>query len=310
MATSGSVDFELTRDRLIKRALQVINVLDANEDLGNNERDLANDLLDMMIKDWEYKGIYLWKQQDATVFLANNAASYTLGSSGDEASETVSETTLDAAEASGQTVLSVTSTSGFTNGDNIGIELDDDTLQWTTISSFVTNDTVTIGASLTSAAASGNNVYAFTTLLLRPLAIAEARFRDDSGNDRRLEPYSQDEYRNIYNKTQLGDPNVFFYHIDRLSSGKLFLWPVPNKVEGRIKITYVKPFEDMDGGSDNFDFPQDWQLTLTYSLAALLAPIYGKTELAASVNLKARELLFEKQTQNERNTNYAILLDV
>ena len=53
-------------------------------------------------------------------------------------------TTLDADEAASQTVLSVTSTSGFANSDNIGIELDDGTRQWTTISSFVADDTVTV----------------------------------------------------------------------------------------------------------------------------------------------------------------------
>jgi hypothetical protein len=68
------------------------------------------------------------------------------------------ETTLDAAEASGQTVLSVASTANFAAAQTIFVQLDNDTYHQSTISSFVTNDTVTIADALPSAAASGNKV--------------------------------------------------------------------------------------------------------------------------------------------------------
>lgn len=68
------------------------------------------------------------------------------------------ETTLDADEASGQATLSVTSTANFAVGQSVFVEMDNDSYHQSTISSFVTNDTVTIADALTFAATSGNKV--------------------------------------------------------------------------------------------------------------------------------------------------------
>jgi len=75
------------------------------------------------------------------------------------------DTTTDADEAAGQTVISVTSTANFTNGNTIYIELDNDSLHRTTISSFVANDTVTIASAIPYAATSGNKVTVVKTTL-------------------------------------------------------------------------------------------------------------------------------------------------
>lgn len=78
---------------------------------------------------------------------------------------TQASTTLDADELPGQTVLSVTSTANMTNGDRIGIELDNSEYHYATISSFSAGDTVTISTAIPEKASSGNTVVLYSNLV-------------------------------------------------------------------------------------------------------------------------------------------------
>jgi hypothetical protein len=68
-------------------------------------------------------------------------------------------TTLAAASATGTNTLTLASGSGMANGDLIGIEQDDGTTKWTSISTGGGTVTITIASALTAAAAAGRNVF-------------------------------------------------------------------------------------------------------------------------------------------------------
>ena len=72
---------------------------------------------------------------------------------------TVGETTVKVTAAAGDTTINLTSITGISDGDGIGITLDDDTVHWTFSNGTPGGDTVTLGSYLPSAATALNVVY-------------------------------------------------------------------------------------------------------------------------------------------------------
>lgn len=282
MATSASVDYNNTRNEIIKDALVLIGVIGAEETIHEADQALADRFLNRMVKAWDAQGIHLWTYNEATLFLADNTNTYNLANTSSDAnwSDTVEVTTLDAAEASGQTVISVTSTSGMANSDNIAVVLDDDTTEWTTISSFVADDTVTLANAINSAAASGNYVFSYTTRANRPLKIHSIRRRTGTGTstmDVPLIQLSREEYFDLPNKEVRGTPTQYYYD-PQITTGKLYVWPTPDDPFIRLQLTYQAQLEDFDAAGNNPDFPQEWLECLVYNLAMRIAPAFGKDE--------------------------------
>lgn len=277
MATSGSIDYNRTGEEIITFAHKKLNILASGGTVGTN--DLADGLeaLEMMIKSWQTEGIRLWLQTLGRIFLVDGQTSYNLsGANGCKISE-LSETTLDADEAIGQTTLSVTSTSqgaSFANSDVIGIVSDSNTIQWSTISSFVTDDTVTIGDALTVKSSSGNKVYAYTNAIERPLRIESAR-RLNATIETPMISLAKADYDDLTNKTNEGPP-VQYYYDPQLGTGVLYLWPTPGTVADSINITYRRGIEDFDSVSNDPDFPSEWLECLGYNLAVRIAGDFGK----------------------------------
>lgn len=78
MATSGSIDFTLTKSEIIEEAFQLIGIGMEGETISAFMSDTASRSLNMMIKTWETKGAKLWAISDATLSLVAGTASYTL----------------------------------------------------------------------------------------------------------------------------------------------------------------------------------------------------------------------------------------
>jgi hypothetical protein len=309
MATSGSIDFQTTRDELIKDALKKINVLGTHESLASEDLNLAARQLNRMVKSWQMDGVYVWTQQEATVFLQDSKQSYDLGVSGDQASNSVVNSTLSAAEASGQTVLSITSTTGMTAGDNIGIELDDDTRQWTTIVSVDSATELTVTAALTGAAASGNTVYTYTTGMNRPLRIMSARRQDENGTEKPMIVISRQEYFDLVNKGDSSDVSYVYYDADRRDTGTLYVWPTSDNVKDKIRITYTRTIEDFDSTSDNPDFPVEWYDALVYNLAMRLAPDF-RVRSADIQDVQSMAMYLYRQVKAFAQENAPVIMQI
>lgn len=299
MATSGTTAYDRTGAQLCQRALKIIQVVAEDETITTNQQTDALEALNLLVKT-EQTRMRLWRKVQARLFLVPAQAKYNLtGANACDISE-LSETTLDAAEATSQTVLSVAKTSngaGFANADVIGIVLDDDTLHWTTISSFVTDDTVTIGTALPSAAASGNRVYAYTTAAPRALKITSCR-RDNSGQELTMNSMDYDEYFDLPNKTSAGTPVNFMYDPQR-GVGELYLWPTPDTVDDFINYSYLDGLEIFSAATDTSDFPEEWMEFLVYGLALRMAPQHGHTfsteNLAVYTKAEKTLLMFDQQ---------------
>lgn len=283
MSTSGSADFTRTRNQIITEAYQLLNVYGADEALTDPDLAFGNSRLNSMIKAWQAMGINLWTYEEAVIFLSS-LPTYTLGTNGDKScllSDFV-ETTLSGDEAASQTVLSVTSSTGMTALDIIGIVLDDNTIHWTTVVSVDSATQVTVTSGLASVAASGNQVFTYTSTLYRPLKIHSIRRHGSNGIETPLYPISRQEYFDLSNKTNSGVPNEFYYD-PKLNAGKLYIYQAPSDVTTYLRATISRSFEDFDDADNTPDFPQEWLDAIIYNLALRMAPAFGKMQEAVSL---------------------------
>lgn len=282
MSRSGSYNFALDRDTIVKRAMQLVNIININQTARGADQAYAIDIFQSMIKLWQAEGIQLWNRKQATLFTAYQDRQYTISnaSSSDHVANTYVQTVLSGNEALGQTALSVASSTGMTAADNIGIELDDGTRQWTTLVSVDSATQVTITASLTSAAASGNTVVAYTSKIAdKPLRILDMRNIDlnNESSSISMENIGYDQYFNIPVKNSDGRP-LNFYYDKLLDAGELYVFPRPDDVDVLLEFTYHEAIEDVDSSTNSVDFPTEWTLPLIYGLGAELCIAYGKFE--------------------------------
>lgn len=271
MATSNSTDYNRTATEIVNRALRNLGVLAQEETPAAAELQDGLEALNVMVKTWQVEGINLWKQEDLILWLVKGQTKYTLGT--DHAATTWVRTTLSAAAASGAGTLTVSSISGISNLDNVGIVLDDGTLQWDTVNGAPSGSTVTLTGTLNDDAASGNQVWAYTTKAVRPLRVDLPRRRDSSVQDVPIFTVSRQEYFDTPNKTTQSRP-VNVYYDPQLLGGEVHLWPAPETVNDTILLSAKMPIEDFDSLVNTPDFPQEWLNALSWGLAEEMALEY------------------------------------
>src|SRR3990167_3080067 len=278
MTSSGSIDFNRTRNQIIKSALRKIGAIAANETPDAGMVDDAAEALNAVTKELQVTGIHLWTVAEARLWLQPDQAAYSLSStSTDHAtlSSDVIETALAADAASGATSLTVDSITGIADNDYIGIVVDDGTTHWTQFNGTPSGTTIVIDTGLDDSAATDNYVFTYTTKLQRPLRVVHARpiHRSSSLETAMIPLLSRLDYRSLPNKTSSGVPTQFYYD-PQLGNGKLHVWPVASDSESAVNFTFYRPIEDFDAQGDTPDLPQEWISTLIYLLAVELCPEY------------------------------------
>jgi len=275
MSTSGSENFSLTGTLIIREALELIGAVGAGDTVSAEDQATCLRSLNMMIKAWQAEGIALWKNVEASLFPSYLGYVYSIGSTGDHCSTGAYKTEIATAASSGAFTITVDSDDNITNGDYIGIELDDKTLQWTTVNGVPAANVVTLTAALTDDVGVDNHVYNYTTKITRPIEIVEARGVSPSAYDTPLIIASRDEYMRLSNKSSQGPPSQIYYDPVR-TNGKMYVWPACDNVQEYIKFTARVLIEDFDAAANDPDFPQEWMLAITWNLAVMVAPKFGK----------------------------------
>ena len=292
MATSGSVDFNLTRDEIINDALVQIGAIEAGENPAATDTAFAARQLNRMVKTWQADGVRLWTRREAFLFLVDSQGRYQLGNSSSDKAAMVDDTVrteLSAAAAAGASTITVDSVTDMAASDNIGVVLDDGTIDWDTIASISTL-TITLTGTLTSAASTNNQVFTYTTTINRPLRVIAAQRTAKTDVDTPITVVSHAEYQRLPNKTDPGLTNELYYQPER-DAGYVYLWPEPNTPNDRIRMTCQFPIEDFDTSAHNPDLPQEWLDCLVWNLAKKLCASYGvPMETAALVTVEADDL--------------------
>lgn len=305
MAISGSNNFNQTRDEIIADALITLGVYRPGATIRAADLNICSNLLNKMVKAWDAKGIHMWSEIEGTLFLTSGINKYTISPTATNISgDNVTETYLTAA-ASG-TSLTVNSILGISANDNIGIVLDNNTIQWTTVSGTPTGSTVALVGSLSSAASSGNNIFAFTNRSQKPINVSTCRFTNSDGTDRPVYMRGRDEFMSIPSKNTSGKINQVFYTAG-ITDGTMYVWPTPDSCSDRLRFSYSRMLDDFDTGTDNPDFPSEWLETITLNLAVRAARVYGKNiKEIADIIQEAQTSLIDMQMWDINNGSIRI----
>ena len=275
MTTSGSIDFSVSRDQLIESALKHISVLGDGVTPSATQLSEASVILNMIVKAKMADGMPLWAMKTGYILPQTGVTAINLGVTGDHATLSYTQTTSSAAAVAGASTISVTSSTGFASTYYIGIELADNTMQWTTINGAPSGTTITLTEALTGAMSSGAQVYVYQTKLQRPLRIVDA-YRTNVLTSTRapinIRTYQQ--FHALGNFTDASIPNQIYYD-PQVTNGILNVYPQFSTGDYVLEIRFHRPFEDFDAAADTPDFPQEYYLPLMVTLAWLLAPKNG-----------------------------------
>lgn len=317
MATSGSWNYSLTADDIIQAAYEDLGVIAPGATVSTSASTMALARLNMLVKQWQGNadlapGLKVWTRQRITLFLAKGQQKYLIGpATTDSYSSTdYGRTTISASEALGQTTISITSntdtttdpgtTVTMTSGDFVGIQLDDGTIQWTTISGTPAS-TMTISDALTAASAAGNYVYWFTSRAQRFPEVESVVLRESGRTDRPLYVYRDvREYElGVADKYADGDPSSVLVEPLTLNT-RVTLDSQPTDVTKQIVMTVLYPAEDYDSTSNDIAFPQEWYAALSWELAFRLSPAAGRW--TQQMELNRQEALAVAKRMNPENS--------
>jgi len=261
-----------SRNDIIDAALETIGVKESDESAQAADVLTATKFLNRMIKRLQSTGAHLFTRDLATLFISTGVVEYQIGGSAD-ATESFDQTTTTAALTATTTTIPVTSVTGILVGDQLGVRLDDGTINFSTVISITVLD-VEITTGLVSSAASGNVVYFYTTRLGKALRIPDAR-RKQSGQEIQMIQLGRMDYLDLPNKDSQGTP-VQFYYDPKQDTGNLFIWPAPASTETLINFSYYKPLDVFDDSADRAEFPNEWVEALVMGLADRLFFVFAQ----------------------------------
>lgn len=277
MATSGSTDFSVSRNDIIREALAEIGAYDPSDGIPGEELVRCNQRLNMMVKAWMTRGWNLHRRQEVTCFVKPSQTVYTFGT--DHITASYAETTLAATAASGATSITVSSATGIAADYYIGIKQDDDSVHWTTVAK-VSSTTITLDSALTDDCTDGspqgtsNKVYCYQTKVASPRKVFTAYKRDTSGNDVEMFNIGRETYERLSDKDSTGGMTSYI-HDPQLSASKIKVWPATTTDVDKLVMIVDRKVEDFDSASNTPDFPQEWYEALYLGLASNLSSAYG-----------------------------------
>lgn len=296
MAISGTITYELTATQLITQAFNKCGVKASEQPLTAQEFQDGLTNLNLMIKSWSASDILIWMQREAVLFLEYQKPLYYLGTSGDRCCPRTSfyPSELSSAALSGATTLTVASTANWSADDNIGIRLDAQTRQWTTIVSVDSATQVTITDPLEADAPIGASCFVYSGEIYRPMRVTDSR-RNWYGqqSEIRVQTWARQQYFDQVDKLSTGSVNAYYY-VPTLGQGQYYVWQTTPDVNQYVTFTYYQYMADVTEPSQTLEIPQEWQECFIYNLALRLGNDYdAPVEKMLIVEKFARSLLEE-----------------
>lgn len=311
MTTSGVFSFTCNRDQIIRDAMLNIGALDEIENPTSSETSDCAFKLNMLIKQWMGKadfapGLKVWTRRRAALFLNNAGYKYSVGPTATGWAETYVRPMTTAAANAAATAIVVSAATGIAAGYNIAVQLSTGALQWTTVLSVV-GLTVNLNAALTSPVNSGAQIYAYQATAQQPLRIEAAVLRDNTNSDTPLGLMVQAQYDSLPNKTDPtnnGDPSSIYYEFQRGNSLLFTDVGAAQDVTKYIVATYLEPVQDMTTAADEFEYPQEWFLALSWGLAEQICPMFSATWTQLMAKNAGNALRIAQNKDAERVMDY------
>lgn len=310
MTTSGSIDFSVSRDNIITEALMILGALGEGGTPTSSQLSDHARSLNMMVKAWQARGINLWTIQRLSLMTEEDKVAYTLGT--DHIAANLVRTSLTSDASSGASTIEVDSATGIATSYFIGIELDDGTMQWTTVNGAPSGTTITLTATLTGDAAEDNVVYVYATKYsaLGVVEIIQAFRRTSDQQDSPINILSRDEYNNLPDKQTEGKVTNIQYQ-PNLTTSVFYTYPETDDETDTIELIVKRRLEDFDAAGDTPDFPQTFYEALCYGLAFRLSHHYGKSINERKELMMTAELMLQEAESGdaEHQTSTFIQLD-
>lgn len=240
MATSGSYDWTLTRDNIIKAALTKLKVIDHDGTPTTAQVNSASVVLNAMIKAWRSEGIFLWSLEETVQALT--ASTIVVGTDGNDYECIKNHTSANANKPiTGANYLDYWKATGGT------------------------------GSGVVWADAQAYTCIAENSLAAEIIGIDRPFYRSDEYVDTPLRTITREEYMAIGSKTTKATPTLVWFSRE-LGQPKMVLWPIPPDGDtGRIHYDAVKKPQDFDAANDNPDFTEEWFEALYLGLADKLS---------------------------------------
>ena len=279
MATSGSIDFTVTRDTIITEALEQLGVLNAGDLPTAEDITTCARSLNMMIKTWQANDIEITTVSRRYLFVQTEKSEYRIDGSSTRFTDKYTRTQIDGAVSSGATLFDVDDASLASVGDKIGIYQSDGTMHWTSINAIAGN---TLGISAAFAADVDDDalVYFYTNTSPRFIEVVEAFVRNYCQNDRPIYKLSRKDWAELTSKEYDGQITQIHYdpQVNNTAQNReatLFVWPRASDPRDILVMWVKRTVEDFDAADDNPDFPQEFYLPLALNLAKVIASKYG-----------------------------------
>ena len=174
-------------------------------------------------------------------------------------------------------------------GDNIGVFLDDGSVHWTNI---IYLSPFEIAQPLPSDSKTGNTVYTYTDLIDRPTGVNQVRYRDQLGfSDTPTTEWTRPQYFDQPDKFSKGTVTKWYYS-PQLNDGRLYVWQPASNNRALLPITYIRPLYVTVENADDVDFPSEWYDLLSFGVASRLTAEYEVSDkVLISIETKYNELL-------------------
>lgn len=273
--------YNKTAGDLIRAAMRDASIVAVGLPIQGEDWAIAESTLNDVLAHWQAKlGINLWRETEALLPLNKDQTEYSLGIGGDHCFTEYIYSELSANEAAASAGMTIANgadiaAAGFNDGDFVGIELDDGTRHWTTITA-LNAVLIAIDVPIPTAATAGNSIYVYRDKIDRPVRILDARhgFEQDA-NETPITQTSRQQYYQMPDKINSGNSVNQWYYSPQLELGKLSVWPPANKSRNILRFTFVKPQYIPEDQSEDILIPSEWFLPLKWALASELAVTYA-----------------------------------
>lgn len=291
MPTSGSTDFSVTKDDIIKEAYEQLGVLNEGEDPTAEQIDRASRTLNMMMKAWQADQMNIFAVDRYALFVEKGTQKYDLfngTTSNFTKLDSIRQLATTAASTSGTSTITVNDVTNVVSGDFIGVASGTE-MHWSTVAGTPMGNVVTLMEALPFDIEVDAVIWTYRTKAKRPMQVMEAYTHITRGDsDIPVEKLSRRRYDELSIKSSTGLINQFYYDPQR-TQGHLYVWPTGSDETNYIKLIVQRTLDDLDGSDDEPDFPQEWFLPLALNLAVLIAPKVGTPpDIYQAVSMQAR----------------------
>jgi len=306
---ASTADFNITRNELISSSLRALGVLPQLVSATAEQITVCSEALNLLIKEYQMKGVRLWKIVDIEIPLTIGQSTYKIGPNGG----VVNGITVTAGGSGYATAPTVTITGGGGSGATATSTIASGVVTAITVtnggSGYTSRPTVTLtggGGSGATARAGLNGVFA-----VKPLRVLTGLTRFSGGNDITLHKYSQDEYQTLGQKSSLGVPHSFWNDI-KLDDFDVVLYNVPDSATVyTVHIIVQSSLGDVNLATQNIDVPREWLRTVKWLLADEVALEFGASmEIIQITEGKAMKAFEELNSWDSTQQNTSIYFQV